>query len=276
VVALDVAAADRPIFQFLGGDPSRIWNGWDQGQILISEPLAFRHNLAIGDQIELQTASGMQAFRVAGIFYDYGTDRGVVMIDIARYQTLWQDSSIASLGLYSAADANVDQLVRELRTIAGGDELISIRSNRALREGSLAIFDRTFAITSVLQLLATIVAFVGILAALMALQLERARELGVLRANGLTPAQLWGVVLSQTGLMGLTAGLLAIPVGILMASVLVYVINKRSFGWTLLFELDPLLFAQALLVATTAALLAGLYPAWKMGSTSPALALREE
>jgi putative ABC transport system permease protein len=84
------------------------------------------------------------------------------------------------------------------------------------------------------------------------------------------------MVLSQTGLMGLTAGLLAIPVGILMASVLVFVINKRSFGWTLLFQVDPGLLAQAVLVATSAALLAGIYPAWRMGRTSPALALREE
>jgi len=98
----------------------------------------------------------------------------------------------------------------------------------------------------------------------------------MLRANGLTPRQLWGLVLSQTGLMGVTAGLPAIPVGVLLAMVLVFVINKRSFGWTLLFRLDGGLFAQALLVAIAAALLAGLYPAWRMGRTSPALALREE
>jgi putative ABC transport system permease protein len=110
----------------------------------------------------------------------------------------------------------------------------------------------------------------------MALQLERSRELGVLRANGLTPRQLWGLVIGQTGLMGLAAGLLAIPVGVMMAAVLVFVINKRSFGWTLLFQLDGALFAQAVLVAVAAALLAGLYPAWRMGRTSPALALREE
>jgi putative ABC transport system permease protein len=276
VVALDVAMVDRPIFEFLGGDPAQIWAGWDRGDLLISEPLAFRNNLAIGDTLELRTADGPRSFRVAGIFYDYGTDRGVVMIDLARYQALWGDTAIASLGLYAAPGQDTDQLVRDLRELAGSETLISIRSNRALRAGSLVVFDRTFAITGVLQLLATIVAFVGILAALMALQLERARELGVLRANGLTPGQLWGVVLSQTGLIGLTAGLLAVPVGTLMALVLVFVINKRSFGWTLLFQPDAWLFAQAILVSVVAALLAGVYPAWRMGRTPPALALREE
>lgn len=154
--------------------------------------------------------------------------------------------------------------------------MLVIGSNRALREGTLAVFDRTFAITAVLQLLATVVAFIGILSALMALQLERARELGMLRANGLTPGQLWGLVLGQTSLMGLVAGLLAAPLGLALALVLVYVINRRSFGWTLDLALEPALFGQALLVALVAAVLAGLYPAWRMSRTSPALALREE
>jgi putative ABC transport system permease protein len=198
------------------------------------------------------------------------------MIALERYRALWDDPQVSSLGLHAAPGVDVDALVSELRAAAGGEQLIAISSNRALRDASLEIFDRTFAITGVLQVLATIVAFVGVLAALMALQLERARELGVLRANGLTPGQLWGLVIGQTGLIGLAAGLLALPVGVMMAAVLVYVINRRSFGWTLLFQLDTALFAQALLVALTAALLAGLYPAWRMGRTPPALALREE
>ena len=197
-------------------------------------------------------------------------------MDLERYRALWADPAVSSLAVYAVPGQNVDTLVERLRTQVRANELVQIRSNRALREETLVIFDRTFAITRVLQLLATIVAFIGILAALMALQLERARELGVLRANGLTPRQLWAMVISQTGLIGLTAGLLAVPMGIALAAILVFVINKRSFGWTLLFQLDPGLFAQAILVAVVAALLAGLYPAWKMSRTSPALALREE
>ncbi|MFN3373698.1 MAG: ABC transporter permease, partial [Chloroflexus sp.] len=125
-------------------------------------------------------------------------------------------------------------------------------------------------------LLATIVAFIGILSALMALQLERTRELGILRANGLTPGQLWGAVLGQTGLMGLASGLLAAPLGFALALVLTYVINKRSFGWTLELAVDPALFGQALAVAIGAALLAGMWPALRMSRISPAVALRDE
>lgn len=276
VLALDVTPDDRTAFRFLQGDPTQIWPGFEQGEILISESLAFRRQLRPGDTLTFRTDRGERALRVAGVFYDYGTDQGVVMMQFPRYRELWDDPAITSLGLYVVPGVGVEALVRELRSLSAADETINIRSNRTLRETSLVIFDRTFAITRVLQLLATIVSFIGILASLMALQLERARELGVLRANGMTPGQVWGMIVAQTGLMGLTAGLLAAPVGVMMAAVLVFVINKRSFGWTLQFQLDPGLFVQALLVAVAAALLAGIYPAWKMGRTSPALALREE
>jgi putative ABC transport system permease protein len=200
----------------------------------------------------------------------------VVVMTLNEFQRNWNDRAISSLALYVAPGADVDAAVEQLRGLVGGQQEVLIRSNRGLRQGTLEIFDRTFAITSVLQLLATMIAFVGVLSALMALQLERARELGVMRANGLTPRQLWGVVLGQTGLMGFTAGLLSLPVGLLVAFVLVYVINRRSFGWTLQVNLTADVFVQALVLALIAALLAGIYPAYRMARTPPALALREE
>jgi putative ABC transport system permease protein len=277
----------REVLQMLPNSPDfeTIWREFDQGSVLISEPLSFRRGLGVGDKIRLLTAQGEHDFPIAGVYYDYGSDQGVVLMDLSLYRQYWQDLSVSSVGIDAAPGYDIDELVLRLRNEIGAintsiddrpREVIEVRSNQALRETTLEVFDRTFAITRVLQLLATIVAFVGILAALMALQLERTRELGMLRANGLTPGQLWGVVMSQTGLMGLTAGLLSIPMGIGLAQVLVYVINKRSFGWTLVFHTDVNLFIQSMLVAIVAALLAGLYPAWRMSHTSPAMALREE
>jgi putative ABC transport system permease protein len=268
--------AGRGGFRFLEGGGDETWASWDAGGVLISEPLAFRTGLRTGDAITLRTDRGPRAFPVAGVYYDYTSDRGVIRMRYDHYRAAWDDPQISSLALYAAPGADVDAVVGRLRAATAGEGELVIGSSRALREGTLAIFDRTFAITAVLQLLATVVAFIGVLSALMALQLERARELGMLRANGLTPGQLWGLVLGQTSLMGLAAGLLAAPLGLALAVVLVYVINRRSFGWTLDLILDPALFAQALLVALVAAVLAGLYPAFKMSRTSPALALREE
>ncbi|HMB15646.1 MAG TPA: FtsX-like permease family protein [Pelovirga sp.] len=151
-----------------------------------------------------------------------------------------------------------------------------VYSNRDLREASLATFDRTFAVTSVLRILAVLVAFVGILNALMAMQIERSRELAVLRAGGLTPQQLWLLVTGETGLIGLLAGLLALPLGIAQALILILVINRRSFGWSMDIQIDPAILFQALLLALIAAILAGIYPAWRMAQTQPAQALRDE
>ena len=165
---------------------------------------------------------------------------------------------------------------RGARARRGQRQDVVVRSNRALREASLLIFDRTFAITGVLRTLTVAVAFIGMLAALMALGLERAREIGVLRTLGLTPRQVWVLVTAQTGLMGLLAGVLAVPGGLLLAWVLVFVVNRRSFGWTMPLELSPLILLQGVALSVLAAVLAGLYPAWKMATALPADAVRDE
>jgi putative ABC transport system permease protein len=151
-----------------------------------------------------------------------------------------------------------------------------IRSNRALRAASLKVFDRTFAVTIVLRLLTTVVAFVGVLSALMALSFERSRELAVLRAQGFTPGQVWALVTGQSGLLGAAAGLLAIPVGIALSFILVFVINQRSFGWTLEVELTPRVLVQGLALAVGAALLASVVPARRIARQPLPNALRNE
>jgi putative ABC transport system permease protein len=151
-----------------------------------------------------------------------------------------------------------------------------VQVNRALRDQALVVFDRTFAITNALRILAVIVAFIGVLSALMALQIERARELATLQALGLTAGQLWRLTLTETGLMGATAGLLSLPTGYVLALVLVYVINLRSFGWTIALTLDPAVFAQALVVSISAAVLAAIYPMQRLLRLPVAAALRQE
>jgi putative ABC transport system permease protein len=197
-------------------------------------------------------------------------------MDRATYDALYDDDVISSVGVFAAAGTDTDTLIATLREIEAGDALVLIRSNRGLRAASLAVFDRTFAITAVLRVLALVVAFVGVLSALMALQLERTRELGVLRATGLTPRQLWVLIAAQTGLMGLAAATLAIPLGVGLAWTMVHVVNRRSFGWTIDLAVDPWILLQAVALAIGAALLAGAYPAWRMARTPPAAALREE
>ena len=187
-----------------------------------------------------------------------------------------EDFSVTGTVSYAGPGGETTLLARVRAATAQADQQLVVRSNRGLRDATLVVFDRTFAITAVLRLLALGVAFVGVLAALMALQLERSRELGVLRATGLTRGQLWGLVTAQSGLMGFAAGLLALPSGAVMAAVMVHVVNRRSFGWTLQMQLPAGMFVQAVAIAVVGAHLAGIYPAWRMARTEPALALREE
>ena len=159
---------------------------------------------------------------------------------------------------------------------ADGRQRIDINSNARIRELSLEIFDRTFRITDVLYWLTLGVAFVGILGAMLALQLERARELATLRALGMTPMQLGGMITTQTGVIGLFSGLAAIPLGLVMAWVLIEVINRRAFGWQIDMQIGASILVSATVFSVTAAILAGLYPSWRAALSQPALAMREE
>lgn len=277
LVALDLHPRGERAFRFLQGDAPTAFTAFRTGgAVLVSEPYAYRNDVAVGDSIRLDTDVGEAALSVAGVFRDYGSERGVVMMARSTWDGLFDDDRITSLGFFLEEGVEVEGVVSAMQAAAGPGQAVVVRSNSALREASLEVFDRTFAITAVLRALAFVVAFIGVLSALMALQLERSRELGVLRANGLTPAQVWTMVTTQTGLVGLIAGLLAVPVGLLLAVVMIEVVNRRSFGWTLDMQVGGDLLLQAVGLALTGALLAGLYPAWKMARTSPALALREE
>ncbi|MFW5973679.1 MAG: ABC transporter permease, partial [Bacteroidota bacterium] len=192
------------------------------------------------------------------------------------YGRHFEDRSLSGVSLMLDPGVGVDEMVERVRRETAGLQELIVRSNRGLREASLDVFDRTFRITGVLRLLTILVAFVGVLSAFMSLQLERLREIAVMRAQGFTPREIRRDVTLQSMMGGFLSGIFAIPLGLLLAVVLVYVINKRSFGWTLQFIVSPEILLQAVIVGTLAALLAALYPAWRMASTSPAIALREE
>ncbi len=242
----------------------------------MSEPFAFRFEVGVGDTLRLPTDEGERSYPISGIYYDYGNDLGVVMMDETTFLQSYRDPGLSGLALTAGAGVDPEDLTQRAAALSEGRQRLVVRSNRSLREASLEIFDQTFVVTNVLRLLAVLVAFVGVLSALMALQLERKRELAMLRAQGMTRREVARMVFAQTGLMGLWAGALALPLGLALAWVLVYVVNVRSFGWTLAFTVDPWILVQAVVLAVVAALLAGVYPAWAMGRADPALAMREE
>ena len=279
---VQLAAADTQrrrsaaLYRFASGNADAIWQAMQDGAVVVSEPFAYRHGLPQqGGSVTLFTDRGPQTFPVAAIYYDYSSDQGTILMAREVYYAFWDDRGLSALAVYVEQNADTEQVAANLRTALTGTAL-EVQVNRALREQALIIFDRTFAITNALRLLAVIVAFIGVLSALMALQIERARELATLQALGLTPGQLWRLTILETGLMGATAGLLSLPTGFVLALVLVYVINLRSFGWTIQMQLDPLVFAQAIVISLAAAILAAIYPMRRLLRLPISAALRQE
>ncbi|MFN8481791.1 MAG: FtsX-like permease family protein [Anaerolineae bacterium] len=288
---------DASVYRTATGTPDEMWARVQQGAALVSEPYAYRHNITAKDWVQqggewvradgvtlagdseasvtLRSEKGDLKVPVVGVYYDYASDQGIVMIALDTYRQWWSDPWISSVALYVKPGVNADGLVSAIQSRYADRDLV-VSANATLRRGALDVFDRTFAITSALQLLAMAVAFIGVLSALMALQLERTRELGTLRASGVTMPQMWGLTMLESSLIGGTAGLLAAPTGLALAAILVYVINLRSFGWTLQLIIPPHLFVEAFVVAVVAALLAGVYPAIRLGRMQIAEALRAE
>jgi putative ABC transport system permease protein len=259
------------------GSPEATWDAvHESGAVIVSEPLANRLALSLSDELTLYTDEGPRTFPVVGVYYDYASTQGTVIMSLSTYRESWDDQTVTALVLKLGSDTNPDQVAGELESDLAPLQGLLVRPNQAIRREALAIFDRTFAITGALQLLATVVAFIGVLSALLALQLEKEREFGILRAVGLTIRELRALILLETGLMGVVAGLLSMPAGMALALILVYVINRRSFGWTLQMVVDAAPFLQAIAVSLVAAVLAGIYPALRMGNVTPADALRYE
>ncbi|HYM42716.1 MAG TPA: FtsX-like permease family protein [Steroidobacteraceae bacterium] len=274
--AVSLAPESHPGFIFVRGDPARAWPEFARGAILITEPLAWRLGLAPGDALELRTPRGPQAFGIAGVYREYGNDRGEVLMDLAEYRGLFGDDGIAALGLYLAPGASTPRVIGELRAAALGRQSLLIRSNADIRTISMGIFERTFVITRVLNWLAAGVAALGLLSALLAWELSRSRELGLIRILGLTPGSTALLVIGQTLFMGLAALLAAVPAGLLTALTLTEVINRRAFGWHIGLHLAPAQFTSALWLALAAALAAGLYPGWRAARMPLAGAVRDE
>jgi putative ABC transport system permease protein len=281
-VELIATSPERPmdsrLFLATKGNPQQAWQMVRDGAILLSEPLANRlgRSAAPGGRLSLLTPQGWQSFPIAGIYADYASTRGTIRMSLDVYRQLWNDERLNGVALFLAPGADAEAAVADLRARLADFPNIQVNPSGVLRHEALVVFDRTFAITTAMQVITTLVAFIGVLSSLLALELEKAREMGILRALGLSVAEMRRLTLWETGLLGASAGLLALPTGYILAWILIFIINKRSFGWTLQMHADPAPFLQAFLLAVSAALLAALYPAWRSGRMQVAETLRGE
>lgn len=256
-------------------------NIWDdavtRGAVLINDPMAHQFDLTAGDTLRLATdRNGIQSFTIAGVAVAYDAVP-VILMDDGVYRQHWESPGITSLALTLETEADPALTLQALdRRFNQERDNLLIVSNRELRARALVLFDQTFAITGALQILAMLVSFMSVLATLMSMMLDQARELATMRALGATKKEIGRLLFMEAMVFGLFAVVLAIPLGILLSIILTYIINARSFGWSLGWTLQPAEVMKAIGVALTSAALAGAYPIYRLGTQPFVRHLRTE
>jgi len=256
------AAHSRYLFR--SGDSNVvIQRAIQEGKVLISEVFANRFGLREGEIIEIPSPEGKIPLEIGGIFYEYSTDGGKMVIDRALLQRLWKDDRLNVLAIYLkpgfSADAVRQQLVARWGTAHGLTFITQVNFKKEI----LRIFDQTFLVTYALEWIAVVVALLGITNTLFVSILERQREIGILRAIGASRRQVVQVVLIEAFYMGVIGNILSLFCALFLSLLLIFVINKQSFGWTLLYHYPPSVLLHSFLLAMVTALLAGYFPARK-------------
>jgi putative ABC transport system permease protein len=200
----------------------------------------------------------------------------MIMVDLAIYRKIWKDSRLNRATLYLKDPSRLEEVRKDLVENLSGKYQILAVSNRELRDEILRIFDQTFAIAHALKVIAFVVAVLGIINSMLAMVIERERDIGILRAIGTFKAQIRKMTLIEAQLMGLVGFILGAVSGVLLSMVLIYVINKQSFGWTIQFFPVPWVFIQSLVLVVVASFLAGLFPAHAASKKNVAEAVKME
>jgi putative ABC transport system permease protein len=244
--------------------------------VVISEPLAETLHLQEGGTITLPTPSGPQPLTIAGVFYDYRTDGPSVWMDISLFRRFWRDTHLNAVRLYLKDAAKVPQVQARLQERYRDRYRLLALSHRDLRNGILKIFDETFALTYALEGVAVVVAVFGIITTFLVLIRERERDLALLQAIGASRRQILGMVLVESGLAGGLSFLLGAACGSVLSLLLIFVINKQAFGWTIQLHFTPAIYWQTLILVMTLSLAAAAYPAWRAIQPHLAAILKEE
>jgi putative ABC transport system permease protein len=281
-----LASADLDVLDVIRWYPhSQFFSGRTQQQVLpelrhsntvvVSEPFTYKHQVKAGDFITLSLGETQASFRIADVYYDYSSERGSILMDRKTLLRYLPDPAPSNLAIYVSPNVQQAGVRAEIEKATAGHRILMF-SNRDLRAEGVRIFDRTFAITYALEAVAVIIAVMGVAGALLALVIDRRRELGLLRFLGAASGQVRKLILVEAGLLGLLANLAGIALGFAMSLILIYVINKQSFGWTIRFHWPVGILLGALTVVYTATVLAGLYPAQIAVRLNPVEAVHEE
>lgn len=271
--ATEPFVSDR--FLFMKGDPATVFPAVGAGAVAISEPLARRTGAWQGDSISVRTASGAVRAEVAGVYYDYGSDRGSVSMDLATMEAWFGAGEPQGVAVHlELGGAMGEPAAIEAVRLAAAPYPVVVRTNGALRDEALRIFDQTFAVTLLLQAMALAVAAAGVALSLLVMAREEQVDTATCRALGATRGQVFRFQLGKgAGLAGLGA-LLGLAGGGGLAAVLIYVTNRAYFGWTVQFGVPVVSLLQQCGTLALAAMAASWWPALRAAGGGGTIARR--
>jgi putative ABC transport system permease protein len=241
---------------------------------VVSESFSLKFDKRVGDTISL--AGRPRAFPITGIYRDYSNDRGVVVMDHELFARTFDDRNLNTIVVYLKRGVDRNSARRELEKRFGPKYGAFVVTNSEIKSEVMKIFDQTFMITYALLGVAIVVAVLGIINTLSALILERTRELALLRVNGLSTGELRTMIVLESSLLGAASTATGLVMGYALSWILINVINKQSFGWTINFHTPAALIAASLAVTLLASALAGLVPARMAQHIDLATAMKTE
>jgi len=247
-----------------------------QDRAIISESFALKHEVGVGDSLFMETPNGSAKLQVVAVYYDYSRERGYIIIDRSIFIKYYGDTDVNSFVIYLSNKNEIENVRQELLKTLGADYNLVIRSNPELKKNVLEIFDKTFAITYSLEIIAGGVALLGLFNTLIALILERKREIGIIRFIGGFQDQVKRMVLIESGILGFIGSIMGVAAGGIVSYILIFVINKQSFGWTIQIHFPYIFVLFSLILFWAVSLIAGLYPARLAVRLNPKEAVRVE
>lgn len=226
----------------------------------VSKFLALKYGLRTGDTIELQTPVGDRPFVIHDIFSSYSTTAGFVYVDRRWLKEYWGLDDATQLGIYLKEDADTGLFIRRLKDTLLPRYSLEITDRAELRRSVLSIFDRTFAITYAIELISIIVSIIGVINTLLALVIERKREISIIRYLGGGWDQIRDMLVLSAGITGIAGIILGGLLGPAMSIIFIQVINKISFGWEIHLRVPFLYLSLVTAALFLTTLFAGLLP----------------
>jgi putative ABC transport system permease protein len=273
--ALSLLARDNAprVFPLVGAQHER--RAADPPAVWVSEAVADLYGFAPGTKVRIPLNGKAQTFVVAGAFRDYARQHGAILLERADYIALTGDRRVNDGALWLAPGTTHAAAIAAIRALPGAAEL-DIAAPGEIRELSLRIFDRSFAVTYAMEAVAVLVGLFGLSSSLGAIVLARRREFGVLRHLGLTRRQIGAMLAAEGGLLALVGALAGLAAGAAISVILVYVVNRQSFSWSM--ELHPpyLLLAGLALILMALAVLTAMLSGREAMGMGPVRAVRED